>query len=63
VVGLQPENSDAQYLLGQNLERMGKLDAALEHWKAAVQSDPDHSEALYNLARALSKSRDPEAQQ
>ena len=63
MVDLQPDNSDAQYLLGQNLERMGKPDAALEHWKAAVRSDPDHSEALYNLARALSKSRDPEAQQ
>ena len=63
MVDLQPNNADAQYLLGQNLERLGKPDAALEHWKAAVRADPDHSQALYNLARVLNKSHDPEAQQ
>jgi tetratricopeptide (TPR) repeat protein len=62
VVELQPDNADAQYLLGQNLERLGKPDAALEHWKAAVSADPDHSQALFNLARALNKLHDPEAQ-
>jgi len=31
--------------------------------KLALQADPNHSQALYNLARALEKQHDPEAQQ
>lgn len=63
VVALRPENVDAQYLLGQNLEHAGKTKEAIEHWKAAVQADPNHSQALYNLARALNKLHDPDAEQ
>ena len=36
---------------------------AIEHWKLALQADPNHSQALYNLARALEKQHDPQAQQ
>src|SRR5947209_5468473 len=61
VDALQPDNADAQYLLGQNLERLGKSAEAIEHWKAALAADPNHSQALYNLARALTKVHDPEA--
>src|SRR5712671_708085 len=63
VVALQPENADAQYLLGQNLEHSGDSGAAIQHWKVAVQADPNHSQALFNLAKALNKLRDPEAKQ
>ena len=63
VIALQPGNPDAQFLLGQNLEHQGKTAEAIAHWKLALQADPNYSQALYNLARALRKSNDPEAQQ
>jgi tetratricopeptide (TPR) repeat protein len=63
VIALQPENPDAQFLLGQNLEHQGKSAEAIAHWKLALQADPNYSQALYNLARALKKANDPEAQQ
>src|SRR5579862_4505634 len=63
VIALQPGNPDAQFLLGQNLEHQGKTAEAVVHWKLALQADPNYSQALYNLARALRKSNDPEAQQ
>ena len=62
VISLQPENADAQFLLGQNLEHEGKSSEAVAHWKLALQSDPNYSQALYNLARALKQANDPEAQ-
>jgi len=62
LVQLQPGNADAQFLLGQNLEREGNAPGAVEHWKLALEADPDHSQALYSLARALKKLGDPEAQ-
>ena len=63
VIALQPGNPDAQFLLGQNLEHQGKTAEAVVHWKLALQADPNYSQALYNLARALRKSNDPEAQE
>jgi tetratricopeptide (TPR) repeat protein len=63
VIALQPGNPDAQFLLGQNLEHQGKTAEAIAHWKLALQADPNYSQALYNLARALRKSNDSEAQQ
>jgi len=63
VVTLTPGNADAQYLLGQNLDRMGKKEEAIAHWRIAAQADPDQSQSLYNLARALEERHDPEAQQ
>ena len=63
VVALQPDNADAQYLLGQNLEHSGNSRAAIQHWKAALQADPNHSQALFNLARSLGRIHDPDAKQ
>lgn len=63
VIALQPGNPDAQFLLGQNLEHLGKTAEAVTHWKLALQADPNYSQALFNLARALRKSNDPQAQQ
>jgi tetratricopeptide (TPR) repeat protein len=63
VLALQPDNADAQYLLGQNLEHSGDNLGAIQHWKAAVRADPNHSQALYNLAKSLNKIHDPEAKQ
>jgi len=31
----------------------------IQHWKAAVHTNPNHSQALYNLAKALNKIHDP----
>jgi len=63
VVQLQPRNADAQYLLGQDLDHLGDHRGAIEHWKAALQDDPNHSQALFNLAKSLSKTHDPGAKQ
>jgi len=63
VVALEPRNTDAHYLLGQNLAKLGRESDAIAHWKNAVELDPGHAEALYNLARHLSKSDPAEAQQ
>jgi tetratricopeptide (TPR) repeat protein len=63
VVALQPDNADAQYLLGQELEHSGDSLGAVQHWKAAVQAAPNHSQALYDLAKSLKKIHDPEAAQ
>ena len=63
VVALQPDNADAQYLLGQNREHSGDSLAAIQHWKAALRADPNHSQALFNLAKSLNRIHDPEAQQ
>ncbi|MGA9888173.1 MAG: tetratricopeptide repeat protein [Candidatus Acidiferrales bacterium] len=62
LLALQPGNPDAQFLLGQNLEHQGNTIDAVAHWKLALQADPNYSQALYNLARALKKTNDPEAQ-
>jgi tetratricopeptide (TPR) repeat protein len=62
LLALQPENPDAQFLLGQNLEHQGNTSEAVAHWKLALEADPNYSQALYNLARALKKANDPEAQ-
>jgi len=62
LLSLQPGNPDAQFLLGQNLEHQGNSSEAMAHWKLALQADPNYSQALYNLARALKKTNDPEAQ-
>jgi tetratricopeptide (TPR) repeat protein len=61
LVRLEPEDSAAQYLLGQNLMHAGKTPEAIEHWKIAVRTDPNNSSALYNLARLLAETHDPEA--
>lgn len=63
LVALDPRNAEAQYLLGQNLNHLGKTQEAVEHWKLAVQADPNNYMALFNLARTLSKSGGLEAKQ
>jgi tetratricopeptide (TPR) repeat protein len=62
VIAQQPGNVDAQFMLGQNLEHLGDTSGAIVHWKAAVQANPEHSQALFNLAKALRKMHDPDAQ-
>ena len=60
---MDPGNSDAQSLLGQSLDKLGKTREAIEHWKQAVRVDPDQSQALFSLVRTLGALHDPEAPQ
>ena len=39
--------------------KLGETAEAVEHWKKAVELDPNHGEALYNLFRTL-RSIDPD---
>ena len=53
VVILDPKNTDAHYLLGQDLAKLGKESDAVAEWKKTTELDPEHAKALYNLARRL----------
>ena len=61
LVQIDQGNSDAQFLLGQNLLRLDRPQDAIAHLKAAVEANPDNSEALYILAQTLQKLGSPEA--
>jgi tetratricopeptide (TPR) repeat protein len=58
---LEPRNADAYFLLGQNLQRLGKVQEAIAAWKKAVELDPNQTEALYTLSRAIGKTNPEEA--
>jgi len=51
---LDPKNTDAHYLLGQDLAKLGKDSDAVAEWKKTTELDPEHAEALYNLGLAYS---------
>jgi tetratricopeptide (TPR) repeat protein len=63
VVALEPQDADAHYQLGQNLFSLGRTEEAIQHWKMALQADPNHTESLYNLTRILTRLNRPEAKQ
>ncbi|OLE68471.1 MAG: hypothetical protein AUG74_09745 [Bacteroidetes bacterium 13_1_20CM_4_60_6] len=63
LVALEPDHSDAQFLLGQNLEKLGKTNEAIDHWKRAIEANPNDSQVLYSLARTLNRLHDPRAQE
>ncbi len=60
VVALELADSNAQYLLGRNLENQGRTPEAIRHWRLALETDPNNAKALYSLAQVLSKSQDPD---
>jgi len=62
VVSLEPQNPDAEFLLGQSWFELGKTERAIEHWKMALQAFPDQWRSLYSLAQALRSSGDADAQ-
>jgi len=55
-VKLQPRNVMAWYLLGQCLEQQSETEKAIEAWRQAIAIDPNLSQALFGLARALRSS-------
>jgi tetratricopeptide (TPR) repeat protein len=60
VAALEPSNSHAKFMIGRNLQDMGRAREAIDEWRLAMKSDPNNTEVLYGLARALSKT-DPVA--
>jgi tetratricopeptide (TPR) repeat protein len=61
VVKTQPRNVMAWHLLGQCLEHESQTQAAIAAWRQAVSIDPDNSQALWSLARAVKPSDPDEA--
>jgi tetratricopeptide (TPR) repeat protein len=53
VVKLEPQNSDALFLLGKNWFESGDVEKAANHWKEALRANPDHWESLYHLTKVL----------
>ena len=60
--GLAPRDPDIQNRLGEALERIGALDAAVEAYRRAIAERPDFRKASNNLILALVKTgKGPEA--
>lgn len=53
--GLAPRDADVQNRLGEALERMGALDAAVEAYRSALTARPDFRKASNNLILVLVK--------
>lgn len=53
--GLAPRDADVQHRLGEALERLGALDAAVDAYRLAVSARPDFRKASNNLILALVK--------
>src|ERR687898_689196 len=51
--GLAPGDADIQNALGEALDRVGALDAAIEAYRAAVTARPSFRKASNNLILAL----------
>lgn len=60
-VKLQPGNVMAWYLLGQCYEQQSETEKAVAAWRQAVAIDPNLSQALFGLARALRSSDQAES--
>ncbi len=54
--GAAPRDPDIQNRLGEALDRIGALDAAVDAYRHAVASRPDFGRAMNNLVVALAKS-------
>jgi tetratricopeptide (TPR) repeat protein len=61
LVQLDPRDSDAHYLLGQALLRLGKTQEAVEHWETAADSNPNSLKVLHDLADLLGRVGSPQA--
>ncbi len=60
VVAIDPQNTEAHALLGQDLARLQKSSDAVAQWKRVLEKDPDNTQALYGLIRALPASQSEE---
>lgn len=55
------ERAEWSTTLGNALRDSGVIDAAVEAYRAAINADPDHGVALYNLGATLLEAGDPNA--
>ncbi len=55
VLRLNPNNAEANSLLGMALDRLGQTEAAVGYLRAAIRLRPGHKSALYNLADMLAR--------
>ncbi|MFP5229679.1 MAG: tetratricopeptide repeat protein [Acidobacteriota bacterium] len=62
-VKLQPRNVMAWYLLGQCYEQQQETEKAVASWREAIAIDPNLSQALFGLARALRSTNRSESDQ
>src|SRR5947209_17845915 len=61
-LNLSPDNSDAEYEIGEIYRQRGEFEAALAHFSKAVQHHPDFAQARIGLASSLiSQGRSREA--
>jgi predicted Zn-dependent protease len=61
-LAIAPQNSDAEYEIGEIYRRRGQIEPALEHFSRAVQHHPDFAQARIGLASILiSQGRQREA--
>jgi len=61
LVKLQPRKATSWYLLGQCLAYDSQKLEAIAAWRQAIAIDPDYTQALWNLAQALSPTDPDEA--
>ena len=61
VVKLQPRSVPAWYQLGTSLEHESREKEAIAAWRQAIAIDPEHTQSLSNLARALQPTEPAEA--
>ncbi len=62
-VRLQPRNVMAWYMLGQSLEQESETVKAIAAWRNAITIDPNFTQALFSLARALRPTDQAESEQ
>jgi tetratricopeptide (TPR) repeat protein len=62
LVAMESRDADYQYLLGQNLFQQGDRQGAIEHFKLAVEANPNHCDAILNLARLMVTSSPSQAE-
>jgi tetratricopeptide (TPR) repeat protein len=62
-VKLEPSNVMAWYMLGQTLEQESEPAKAQAAWRNAIAIDPNFTEALFSLARALRPTDQAESEQ
>jgi tetratricopeptide (TPR) repeat protein len=60
-LAVKPDNAEALFMLGQELQRKGDAAGAIKEWRKTIQIRPQYSEAYYTLSRLLMKSNPDEA--
>jgi tetratricopeptide (TPR) repeat protein len=53
LLSMEPRNANGYFLLGQGEQKLGDMAAATAAWKQAADLDPQQTEAIYKLSRAV----------